>query len=179
MSDQHNIPDEVVITGSGEIVGTNILHPNGNIFDQVLITGEKVTLRADNGQITRASFVDINDDIVQVEFSGAGTVTINLDPDTLRGPATPRKYMQDITYVKGHPHVVLSGADETTYLSIFTVGPINAEDQTIFIPGEDYDAVADISYIEVINSNRVWGYPQRQCAIFKRYRQGRIFRAWS
>ncbi len=157
VSDQHNIPDEVVITGSGEIVGTNILHPNGNIFDQVLITGEKVTLRADNGQITRASFVDINDDIVQVEFSGAGTVAINLDPDTLRGPATPRKYMQDIAYVKGHPHVVLSGADETTYLSIFTVGPINAEDQTIFIPGEDYDAVADISFIEVINSNRVGG----------------------
>ena len=156
-SDQHNIPDEVVIIGSGEIVGTNIRHPNGNIFDQVLLTGEKVTLRADNGQITRASFVDINDDIVQVEFSGSGTVTINFNPGTIQGPATPRKYNQDIAYVKGHPHVVLSRADQTTYLSIFTVGTINAEDQTIFLPGENYDAVADISFIEVINSRSVGG----------------------
>ena len=156
-SDQHNIPDEVVITGSGEIVGANILHPNGYIIDQVLITGEKVTLRADNGQITRASFIDINDDIVQVEFSGSGTVTINLNPDTFQGPALPLKYNQDIAYVKGHPHVVLSNVDASTYLSIFTVGPINAEDQTIFMPGENYDAVADISLIEVLNSKIVGG----------------------
>ena len=58
----------IVLTGMGVVAGENIQHPNGNIFDQVLFTGQSVKLRAKEGQITRVSFLDQNEDIVQVEF---------------------------------------------------------------------------------------------------------------
>ena len=29
-------PNDIIVSGSGDIAGTNIQHPNGNIFDQVL-----------------------------------------------------------------------------------------------------------------------------------------------
>ena len=61
----------LVAEGSGEIAGENIHHPNGNIFDQILLTGESITVKAREGQITRVSFMDENEDIVQAEFSGS------------------------------------------------------------------------------------------------------------
>ena len=46
------------VTGSGTVVGSDIRHPNGNIFDQVLLTGLSASVTADPGKITRTSFVD-------------------------------------------------------------------------------------------------------------------------
>ena len=48
----------LIAEGSGEIAGENIQHPNGNIFDQILLTGESITVKAKEGQITRISFMD-------------------------------------------------------------------------------------------------------------------------
>ena len=76
----------LVLDGSGDIAGENIQHPNGNVFDQVLLTGESVRLQAKPNQITRVSFMDETEDIVQVEFSGAGTFTVTLDPTTFPAP---------------------------------------------------------------------------------------------
>ena len=105
--------------GKAELVGENIQHPNGNIFDQILLTGLSATVQAKEGQITRVSFMDENEDIVQAEFSGSGTFTITLDPTTYKPPALPARYNQDVKYVTGKPSVVVDGADETTYCSIF------------------------------------------------------------
>ena len=80
----------LVLDGSGDIAGENIQHPNGNIFDQILLTGESIQLQARPNQITRVSFMDETEDIVQVEFSGAGTFTVTLDPTTFLPPAIPR-----------------------------------------------------------------------------------------
>ena len=79
----------LVLEGMGDIAGENIQHPNGNIFDQILLTGESIRLQARPNQITRVSFMDENEDIVQVEFSGAGTFTVTLDPATFLPPALP------------------------------------------------------------------------------------------
>jgi len=46
---------------SGEVAGENIHHPNGNIFDQILLTGQSITVKAKEGQITRVSFMDENE----------------------------------------------------------------------------------------------------------------------
>ena len=40
------------------------MHPSGNIFDQVLLTGQSIKLQAKAGQITRVSFMDEDEDIV-------------------------------------------------------------------------------------------------------------------
>ena len=57
----------------------------------------------------RASYIDMNDDIVQVEFSGAGTVTLTLAG--MSGPALPVNYNQSVAYVKGHATIAIADAD--------------------------------------------------------------------
>ena len=47
------------ITGQGTEVLSNVVHSNGNVYDQVLMTGSSVTVTADAGQVTRVSFLDL------------------------------------------------------------------------------------------------------------------------
>ncbi len=150
-------PVPLVLDGSGDIAGENIQHPNGNVFDQILLTGEFVQLQAKPGQITRVSFMDENEDIVQVEFSGTGTFTVTLDPATFLPPALPPRYNQAVEYVTGKPSVVIEGADANTFFSIFTVGKINAVNQALFPEGQVYDAQADVTLVEVLNSTGMGG----------------------
>ncbi len=147
----------LVLDGSGDIAGENIQHPNGNVFDQILLTGESIQLQARPGQITRVSFMDETEDIVQVEFSGVGSFTVTLDPTTFLPPAIPPRYNQAVEYVTGRPNVVIDGADANTFFSIFTVGRINAVNQALFPEGQVYDAQADVTLVEVINSTGMGG----------------------
>ena len=147
----------LVLDGSGDIAGENIQHANGNVFDQILLTGESVQLQAKPGQITRVSFMDETEDIVQVEFSGVGTFTVTLDPATFLPPAIPPRYNQTVEYVTGKPSVVIDGADANTFFSIFTVGRINAFNQALFPEGQVYDAQADVTLVEVVNSTGMGG----------------------
>ena len=143
-------PNDIIVSGSGDIAGTNIQHPNGNIFDQVLLTGPSIKLKAKPGQITRVSFLDENDDIVQVEFSGNGKVAVTLDPTTFIPSATASKYNQPtVSYVKGRPSIKVEEADDGTFLSIFTVGRLNAVNQSLFLPSVNYDGVADVAFLEI------------------------------
>ena len=157
-SSSQTTPVALVLEGTGNVVGEDIVHPNGNIFDQVLMTGESIKLRAKTNQIVRVSFLDENDDIVQVEFSGSGIISVELDPATFSPPAPPIKYNQPtVNYVRGRPTVRVEGADESTFLSIFTVGKINAVNQALFPEGVEYDAEADVTLVEVINSTTIGG----------------------
>jgi hypothetical protein len=138
------------ITTSNKVVGTgrelsptNITHANGNIFDQILLEGPAATITADPGQVTRISFVDLNNDIVQVEFSGAGSLSLVLDNSS--GPAAPGSYNQPgVGYMRGHVALVITAADETTNVGVFAVGRITAFDPTggyniLRAPGGDND----------------------------------------
>ena len=148
---------ELIVDGSGVVVGENIRHPSGNVFDQVLLTGQYIKLKAKPNQITRVSFMDENEDIMQMEFSGNGTFTINLDPATYLPLALPSRYNQTVRYVTGKASIVIEGADSSTFFSIFTVGKINAVNQTLFPRGQRYDAQADVKLVEVINSTGFGG----------------------
>jgi len=147
----------LVLEGTGDVAGENIQHPNGNVFDQILLTGESIRLLARPNQITRVSFMDETEDIVQVEFSGAGNFTVTLDPTTFLPPTVPPRYNQSVEYVTGKPSIVIDGADANTFFSIFTVGRINAVNQALFPEGQVYDAQADVSLVEVINSTGMGG----------------------
>jgi len=151
-------PVPLILTGSGTIAGEDIQHPNGNIFDQVLLTGESIKLQAKPGHITRVSFMDEDEDIVQVEYSGAGTFTVTLDSSTYLAAKAPPRYNQSgVAYVTGKPSVVIEGADSSTYFSIFTVGKINAVNQALFPEGQEYGAQADVTLLEVTNSTGMGG----------------------
>jgi len=155
-------PAQLAITFPGQISGTATLaasgihHPNGNIYDQVLLTGTSASVKANPGQVVRVSYVDLNDDIVQVELGGAGVLTINLDNAT--GPAAAVKYNQpSVSYMKGHASIAVTGADVTTNVSVYSVGTITAVDQTLFQPGTTYDGWADIGYLTVTSVDGKFG----------------------
>ncbi len=104
----------------------NVRTAAGQTIDQFLLTGRAGTITAEPDQISRLSFVDLNDTLVQVELSGQGAVTVALDESTASGPAEPRLYRAtDVRYMKGHATIVLVGADETTHCTVYSVGTAN------------------------------------------------------
>ncbi|ACB77889.1 NHL repeat containing protein [Opitutus terrae PB90-1] len=146
------------VTGAGSELQADIRHPNGNVFDQVLLTGEAEAITADYAlnQITRTSFVDVDGDIVQVEFSGPGTLSLVLDASS--GPARAEKYNQDsVSYMKGHAGIVIAGATEQTNVSVFSVGKATAVNQALFKEGESYDGIADLAFIAILSSDGKFG----------------------
>lgn len=146
------ISSNVKIIGSGQEF-SDIPHPiTGFTYDQILLQSAAATLKADDGQVLRVSFIDMNDDIVQVEFSGKGALTLILDGAS--GPATPAKYNQPTTqYLKGQPSIVMVDADQSTNLSIFSVGRGNAVNQALFPAGTSYDGFADISFVAIASTD--------------------------
>ena len=169
------------VIGAGSEIASNISAPNKNVYDQVLLSGAAAAITADSSlnQITRTSFIDLTDDIVQVEFGGAGTISMVLDNPT--GPAAPINYNQpSVSYMKGHVGLVITGANETTNLSVFSVGRFTANDPTgtfnpalpvsatndpakngspLFV-GHDatvYDGLADLAFIAISSTNGKFG----------------------
>jgi len=143
------------ITGGGTEVGSNIVHSNGNVYDQVLMTGSSVAVTADAGQVTRVSFLDLSGDIVQVEFSGAGSLNISLDSDTFKGPAEATTYNQPgVKYVTGLASFTITGSDASTNFSAFTVGTGTAHrgaDNPIFAGGKlGGNNLADVQRLTVV-----------------------------
>lgn len=144
------------IVGTGSEVGSNItLASNGLTYDQILLEGPAATVTADAGQITRISYIDNNNDIVQVEFAGAGSLSLVLEGAS--GPAAPVNYNQNVNYMKGHATIVIAGANESTNVSVFSVGTLTAVNQALFKPGVTYDGVADIASIAILSSNGKFG----------------------
>jgi hypothetical protein len=143
------------VIGTGSEVAANVVHPNGNTFDQVLIDGPAVAVNADAGQILRTSFIDKTNDIVQIEFSGAGTVSVVIDEAS--SPTPPVNYNQAVNYIKGHVGIVVTGANETTNMSVFSVGRGNAVNQALFKGDVTYDGLADVAYIAISSSNGKFG----------------------
>lgn len=144
------------VIGAGEEVGPDITHQNGNIYDQLLLRGMAATLTADAGQISRISYIDRNDDIVQVEFTGAGTLSIGLEDATEAAP--PVNYIQpDVAYMKGTARIVIAGANESTNISVFSVGRANAVRQELFRSDVAYDGWADIASISILSANGLFG----------------------
>lgn len=143
------------VAGAASEVGPDIVHPNGNIYDQILLEGASASVNADPGQVLRLSFLDLSDDIVQVEFSGAGTLTVALDNAT--GPAAPTNYHQAVAYMRGHASLVVAGADETTNLSVFSVGTATAVNPELFRSDVHYDGVADLAFIAIQSANGKFG----------------------
>jgi uncharacterized protein (DUF1800 family) len=144
------------VIGSASEIGPDIRHANGNTYDQLLLEGTAATITADANQVTRISYVDLNDDIVQVELSGAGSLSLLLE--SASGPAAPANYNQPgIAYMKGHAGIVITGANETTHVAVVSVGSLTAVNQALFKAETTYDGVADIAYIAILSANGRFG----------------------
>jgi hypothetical protein len=142
------IPSGTKCVGAVHEVDSDVHHPNGNIYDQLLLTGTSATFRADANQIARLSYIDLTDDIVQIEFSGSGRVHVELDAAG-EAPAAPIKYNQSVAYMRGHARIYVLDSDANTHISVFSVGRGNAVKQTLFKDGVNYDGIADIALIAI------------------------------
>ena len=138
------------VTGTAVEVASDVHHPNGNVYDQVLLTGAAATITADPGQITRLSFLDLNGDLVQVELSGAGSLTVVLSDAS--GPMLPANYNQPTLYMKGHATIVLADAGADTNVAVFSVGKTNAVNQALFKDDVTYDGIADIAALAIVSA---------------------------
>ncbi|ACB74141.1 methyl-accepting chemotaxis protein [Opitutus terrae] len=146
------------LVGDATEVGPDTLHPSGRTIDQLLLRGPAAAFTADPGQVTRLSFVDLDHDIVQVELSGAGTVSLVPSIRDANAPRAPEYYVQPgVSYVRCHAGIVVTGADETTNLSVFSVGRANAYNQSLFRSDVTYDGVADIAFVAVLSRSGKFG----------------------
>ncbi len=127
-----------------------IVHPKGKVYDQFLLAGSAGTFTASAGRVARMSFLDENESIVQVEMSGAGAVTIVLA--NASGPMAPALYNQPgILYMKGKATIVLSGADETTHFTIYSVG--TATNPGVTRSDVEYAGWADVAVAGIVSTN--------------------------
>lgn len=144
------------VTPGGTGVQGDVSHfiqiaPGGNKYDQVLLTGGSVSIQNDPGQITRVSFLDVQGDIVQAEFSGLGTFTVSMADGYTAGVA-PSKYNQaSVTYVQGLASITISGSDATSNVNVFSVGSGTAINPNLFDPTHTGgDHTADIARISIV-----------------------------
>ena len=150
------------LTSTAKLVGVgtefpDIVHPlTGFTYDQILLGGSAASVAADAGQILRMSYIDMNDDIVQVEFSGAGTLTLVLDTPT--GPALPQKYNQNVQYLRGHAGIILTDANATTNLTVFSVGrAVPGSNPALYRDDVTYDGMAGLAFIAITSTDGQFG----------------------
>jgi hypothetical protein len=59
--------------------------------------------------------------------------------------------------MKGHAGIVITGADESSNLSVFSVGRANAANPGLFRSGVTYDGFADLAFIAISATNGKFG----------------------
>ncbi len=133
----------------------NIVHGNGNVYDQHVLEGAAGSLTADAGQISRISFIDAQGDIVQVEMSGQGTLSLALA--NASGPAEAALYNQPgVLYMKGQATLVLTNSNENTHVAVFSVGSVT--NPAVIKPGTPYEGWASLRALAVLSAvNRIGG----------------------
>ncbi|MFO1449922.1 MAG: hypothetical protein U1F61_17315 [Opitutaceae bacterium] len=117
-----------ILAGSGTEVASNI-PLNGGIYDQILLTGNTITVAADPGEVVRVSFLDQGGDIVQAEFAGKGTMTLSLeDVKTAGTPGylnkNPDQFLngQKINYLQGLATITIDKPELNTNLGVYAAG---------------------------------------------------------
>jgi len=92
-----------------------------NTYDQVVLTGSSIAVKADAGQVVRVDWLDADGDIVRAEFSGTGTMAINL-AGASAAPVAAAKYTTTNTYMQGTATVTISGSDATSNVQLYSIG---------------------------------------------------------
>ena len=151
------VATEAKIAGGAVEVAANLRKSDGTVNDQVVLTEAAAAITAEHGrnEVTRVSYLVLDGDIVQVELSGPGTLSLVLEEAT--GPAAPTNYNQPVEYMKGHAGIVITGANEFSNVAVFSAGRATEADQTMFKEGVDYDGVADLAFIAIATTNGKFG----------------------
>ena len=110
---------DLLVLGDADLVdhGTPFMGNTYNGFEQ---TSEVASYQATSGELTRVSFLDPDGDLVFVEFGGAGTMNIQFE-GFMADVDSP--YDQpETTYSQGLATITITGSDQTTFVSVFSLG---------------------------------------------------------
>lgn len=153
-------PQDPLAPRGGSLVNTDVLHPNGKYYDQVLMDESEITVHADSGQTTRVSWIDENYDIVMAEFTGSGNLRITL-ADYVAPASYPTLYYQPgVEYVKGKATITIEAPSENTSVAVFSLGTSNTLTPGLFVqPSSAYNGIADIKLVTFWRSQRRGEYP--------------------
>ncbi len=150
------------VVGAGDEVASDVT-VNGVTFDQVLLNGQSVTVDPDDGQWARLTWRDAQGEIIQAEFTGDGTISVDLS-EGFSGPAEADRYNQPgVLYVGGNAQVLIEQSGSNTKLNIYSLGgatdlvvdpndPFNfdATLNPFLDPAETY-GTADIKNVKIVN----------------------------
>ncbi|MBI4625848.1 MAG: hypothetical protein HY736_21830 [Verrucomicrobia bacterium] len=129
--------------------------PNRIVYDELVLRSPTTSVTADPKKPVRISFIDLHDNIVRADFSGAGTITINL---AVTSPAEPRlrDRSSGIVFLKGHASFSITGADDSTNLAIFSARrqPPSDRGPGVMRPG---DGLAHIASLSIASRNGRFG----------------------
>lgn len=147
------------IVGGGVEVLSDFTHSNGNVYDQVLMTGPSVTVTPDPGQIVRVSFLDQGGDIVQAEFAGSGTMHITLEDLKRAGDAgylnpNPAQNLPAGGYVQGLASITIDKSELSTNLNIFAAGKLQNPGFFNDPNKNGGDGLADIARIILVGNEK-------------------------
>src|SRR5690606_6093061 len=65
------------------------------------------------------------------------------------GPTPPQNYQQNASYMKGRAHLVLHGVDESSHLTVFSVGRATAINPSLFRDDVNYDGRAHLGSLSI------------------------------
>ena len=126
------------------------MHENGNIYDEIIMTGPSITVQARTDIITRVYFLDEDGDIVVTEFAGTGVLKITLDPAIYTAPAIAVNYNRpDVKYATGRAGFQIAESAEDTWFAVYTWGELNIPNTDWLISGFNYDGIADVAFLSV------------------------------
>ena len=140
---------DLLVLGDADLVdhGTPFMGNTYNGFEQ---TSEVASYQATSGELTRVSFLDPDRDLVFVEFGGAGTMNIQFEG-----------FMADVdspydqpgtTYSQGLATITITGSDQTTFVSVFSLGNDPARVDVALVNDDTFataDGRADIRAIVI------------------------------
>ncbi len=150
------------VVGAGDEVASDVT-VNGVTFDQVLLNGQSVTVDPDDGQWARLTWRDAQGEIIQAEFTGDGTISVDLS-EGFSGPAEADRYNQPgVLYVGGNAQILIEQSGSNSKLNVYSLGgatdlvvdpndPFNfdASLNPFLDPAETY-GTADIKNVKIVD----------------------------
>ena len=146
------------------VIARDKVAPNRLVYDELILSQPKSTVTAAPNKFMRVSFLDGQGGLVHIDFSGAGEMTVALDAPTPLEPP-PRDRGRVIARLKGAASIAVTGADESTNLSVFAARrqpPFEA--RRAVAPG--FDGRAHVASISIASRNGRFGGVRAGNAVF-------------
>ena len=107
------------LDGDAVAIEKNKVAADRIVFDELVLRRPTMSVTAAPKKPMRVTFLDLRGNLVHVDFSGAGTLTIDLAEAKPIEPAL-LEHGRRVACIKGQAAIAITGADESTHLAIYS-----------------------------------------------------------